>query len=118
MFWFRLARELGMSVARCQQEVSSAEFVEWMAYSGLELFGPEADDLRAGTLAAAIYNVNRNSKRRPKPFGVIDVFPWFGLASRPDTAKGDAPLLLPDPVEQTALMKAALFGKRRRKGKP
>jgi len=30
--WFFLAETLGIPVAECQERVSSAEFVEWMAY--------------------------------------------------------------------------------------
>lgn len=30
--WFRLARDLHMSVARAQQEIDSREFVEWAAF--------------------------------------------------------------------------------------
>ena len=29
--WFTLARDLGMSVARCMSEVSSLEFTYWQA---------------------------------------------------------------------------------------
>lgn len=32
MAWFFLAETLGIPVSECQERVSSAEFVEWMAY--------------------------------------------------------------------------------------
>lgn len=95
-----------MSVRRCMAEVSSAEFTMWMAYAQIERFGPDYDDLRAGVIAAAIYNVNRDSKKNPKPFGPKDVLPWMAAPEE------SAPILLDDPAEQTALLRAKLFGAR------
>jgi hypothetical protein len=34
--WFRLASHLGLSVQRCQQETTSAEFVDWVTYLDME----------------------------------------------------------------------------------
>lgn len=56
MFWFRLAGHLGMSVARCQQEVSSAEFAMWMAYYQVEPFGEERADWRAAIMPVMFAN--------------------------------------------------------------
>ncbi|MDR6447485.1 hypothetical protein J2794_003601 [Paraburkholderia terricola] len=97
-----------MSVARCQAEVSSAEFADWLAYHQIEPFGSQMDDLRAGAVAAAIYNVNRNTEKRPQPFGPSDVIPWLdGLSPKPEPE----PVLLGDPVAQTAMLRASIFGK-------
>lgn len=63
--WFRLAKELGMSVRRAQAEVSSAEFGEWVAYFSIEPFGERIADLRAGTIASVIANVNRAPNTPP-----------------------------------------------------
>jgi hypothetical protein len=98
-----------MSVARCQMEVSSAEFTEWMGYRQIEPFGTEMDDLRAGVLAAAVYNVNRDVKKRPEPFAAADVIPWLGGLSKEVEPE---PVLFADPVAQTNLLRAALFGAR------
>jgi len=38
--------------------------LEWLAYYQLEPFGEERDDLRAGSIAAAVYNVNMRSGAR------------------------------------------------------
>ncbi|TGP43471.1 hypothetical protein EN871_16825 [bacterium M00.F.Ca.ET.228.01.1.1] len=98
-----------MSVARCQAEVSSAEFADWLAYHQIEPFGEQMADLRAGAITAAIYNVNRDTKRRPEPFGPSDVIPWIdGLSTRLEPE----PVLLDDPVAQTAMLRASIFGKR------
>lgn len=44
--WFLLARTLGMSVRRCQEEVDSAEFTEWQALYDIDPWGEERADLR------------------------------------------------------------------------
>lgn len=47
MFWFILAAHLGMSVARCQQEVDAAEFNLWYDLYRREPFGELREDMRA-----------------------------------------------------------------------
>lgn len=96
-----------MSVRRCQREVDSAEFVEWMAYSGIDGLTAEMDDLRCGLTTAAIYNVNRDAKKAPKPFGPIDVVPWLSKALPEEVV----PILLDDVKAQSDMLRAALFGK-------
>jgi hypothetical protein len=93
-----------MPVAECQQRVSSLEFVEWLAFFDLEHIGPLFDEIRASAAACAVYNTTRDPKKRPDPYTAPDVFPWL----RPEPAK---PILLADPKEQTALLRAAIFGK-------
>lgn len=97
-----------MSVRRCQMEVDSAEFVEWMAFSGIEGFSDEMNYLRCGLATAAIYNVNRDVKKVRKPYGPIDVVPWL---SRAETEPASEPILLADAKAQSNLIRAALFGK-------
>lgn len=72
--WFRLAKELGMSVARAQMEISSAEFGEWVAFFSLEPFGDRIADLRTGVVASTVANVNRG-KDTPA-FKPLDFIPW------------------------------------------
>jgi hypothetical protein len=96
-----------MSVRRCQHEVDSAEFVEWMAFSGMEGLSDEMDDLRCGLATAAIYNVNRDTKKVRKPFGPVDVVPWLSKAPPEEVA----PILLDDAKAQSNMLRAALFGK-------
>jgi hypothetical protein len=90
--WFRLAKELGMSVRRCQQEISSAEFGEWIAFYSIEPFGDRYADLRAGVVASTVANVNRG-KDTP-PFSPLSLIPW---AQEP---KDDTP----PPAEAVAAM--------------
>ncbi|MBW0450842.1 phage tail assembly protein T [Paraburkholderia phenoliruptrix] len=97
-----------MSVARCQQEINSAELTEWLAYYQIEPFGTHMDDLRAGVVTAAVYNGIRDAKKRPEPFGPADVIPWLGGFS---PQREDELVLFDDPAAQTAMLRAALFGK-------
>lgn len=64
-----------MTVAELGARMSSAEFAEWMAYAALEPFGPQRDDVRAGTVAATLANIHRDRKARPSPFTSEDFFP-------------------------------------------
>jgi hypothetical protein len=91
-------------------EVSSAEFTEWLGYYQIEPFGARIDDLRAGVIAAATYNVHRDVKKFPKALGPVDVIGWLdGLGGqKPEEVD---PIVLDDPVAQTNLLRASLFGK-------
>lgn len=74
MFWFRLAKELHSTVAELQLRMSSAEFGEWKAYFSLEPFGTRIEDIRMGTVASVVANVNRG-KDTP-PYKPNDFIPW------------------------------------------
>jgi hypothetical protein len=56
-------------------EISSRDFAEWMAYSRLEPWGEERDDLRMGIVASTIANVNRSKNQ--KPYKPSDFIPDF-----------------------------------------
>lgn len=64
-----------MTVRQLLDEIDSSELTEWMAYAGLEPFGPEADDYRAGVMPALHANSNRRSDSQT-PFRPRDFFPW------------------------------------------
>ncbi|WP_144154450.1 hypothetical protein [Paraburkholderia sp. BCC1885] len=97
-----------MSVRRCQREVDSAEFVEWIAFSHIDGLTAEMDDLRCGLVTAATYNVHRDTKKARKPFGPVDVVPWL---NRTEPEEDASPVLLADKTAQSNLICAALFGK-------
>ncbi len=52
--------------------MSATELTQWMAYAAIEPFGERRADLRIAQLCALIANVNRDRKRRPKPFSIED----------------------------------------------
>jgi len=49
-----------------------AEFLEWIAYSRIEPFGEERADWRAASVVAMLANINRDAKKRRKPYPVSD----------------------------------------------
>ena len=46
-------------------EMTSAQFAEWMAYSRVEPWGENRDDLRIGILASMIANMFREKGKKP-----------------------------------------------------
>ena len=56
-------------------EISSRQFAEWMAYSRLEPWGEDRDDLRMGIVASVIANSNRGKGK--KPYKPQDFMPDF-----------------------------------------
>ena len=61
--WFRLALELGRTVAELQRSMSAAEFGEWLAFYSIEPFGQIRDELRTGRVCASLYAVNGDARR-------------------------------------------------------
>lgn len=51
------------------------QFAEWMAYSTLEPWGEERDDLRMGIVASTIANANRG--KNTKAYSPQDFMPKF-----------------------------------------
>lgn len=80
-----------------------------MAFYELEPWGSHFEDLRAGTIASMIGNVNRDAKRHPDPFGPLDFIPWNDQQSRAEQAE---PILLDDPEEQSRLIESMMFPRR------
>ena len=56
-------------------EIVQLQFAEWMAYSTLEPWGEERDDLRMGIVASTIANANRGKNQ--KPYKPQDFMPSF-----------------------------------------
>jgi hypothetical protein len=56
-------------------EITSTQFAEWMAYSKIEPWGQDRDDLRMGIIASTIANVNRG--KNGKPLNPQDFIPDF-----------------------------------------
>lgn len=54
--WFRLARMLGMSVARAKEEIDSEEFYWWKVYLSIEPFDRVEENMRHAILCT---NLNR-----------------------------------------------------------
>ncbi|WP_170845160.1 phage tail assembly protein T [Chitinasiproducens palmae] len=96
-----------MPVRRLLQEIDSQEFTHWLAFYNLEPWGSLLDDLRAGTIASMVGNVNRDAKRRPQPFGPLEFMPW---GDRSGQRSADEPLFTEDRRQQSGAILYALFG--------
>lgn len=71
-----LAGHLGRTVGELEETLSAREFVEWNAYFQIEPFGTHRDNIHAGIIASAIYNVNRGKHSpaiNPGDFIIRDV---------------------------------------------
>ena len=64
-----------MTVSELLSRVSSHELTEWQAYYGLEPFGEDRADLRAGIVASTVANVFRKSGT--SPYKAQDFMPRF-----------------------------------------
>ena len=67
--------------------MSSAEFAEWAAFARLEPFGPARADLRMANIMALLAEINRDRKKRGKPFSPAE----FMFEFDPDAQKKDDP---------------------------
>lgn len=67
-----------MPVGELLGRISSRELTEWMAFFSLEPWGTEVEDWRAGLIASTIANVNRDPKKRRKPYEPEDFMPHRG----------------------------------------
>jgi hypothetical protein len=64
--------------------------------------------MRHGTAAALLANINRNTEARPEPYRAADFISWGDLSQT--EADEEEPTLLEDPVAQSNLIRAAMFG--------
>ncbi len=72
-------------------EIDSRELTEWAAYFSLEPWGTEVDDWRAGMVASTIANVNRDPKKRRKPYEPKDFIPHrLALPAKEQSAEEQA----------------------------
>lgn len=95
-----------MTVGELGARMSAAELAQWVEFHEIEPFGSHYDDLRAGTVASAIYNVNRDTKKRSDPFDPLEFMPWNSLQQPDDTPPAPA-----DPEALSAKLDAVLFGR-------
>lgn len=59
-----------------------SEYQQWVQFHAIEPFGPYFDDLRYAQVAAAIYNMNRDTKAHPDPVNPSALVPWNALHRR------------------------------------
>lgn len=66
-------------------------------------------DQRHGVAVAALANINRNSEHQPRPYVAEDFIHWRDT-DEPEAEADTAPTLIDDPVAQSNLIRAAMFG--------
>lgn len=69
-----------MSVGELLERISSRELTEWIAYQQLEPMQAERSDrieLLLGQLLVLLANVNRDTKKRKRPYSLEDFMPWL-----------------------------------------
>jgi hypothetical protein len=86
-----------------QAEIDSAEFTEWQALYLLEPFGDEVADRRHGSEMAMRANAQRGPNT--EPYKAEDFMYGSTVQEEPELE------LLDDPVAQSDLIRAKLFGK-------
>lgn len=64
-----------MTVRALLARIDSQELTEWAAYFGLEPWGTEVEDWRAGLIASTIANANRDPKKRREAYQPQDFMP-------------------------------------------
>ncbi len=97
-----------MTRARLVREMSREELTEWIAFSQLEPFGTEFDEYRSALIASVIAEVNRNRKKRGKPYSPREFMQKWG---EPDAGKAASPEAMFDLVKQFTARLAAQQGK-------
>ncbi|KQQ89929.1 hypothetical protein [Massilia sp. Leaf139] len=85
-----------------QAEIDSAEFAEWQAFYLLEPFGGEVADRRHGSAMALQANAQRG--KDVEPYKLEDFMFGSVVQENPE------PELLDDPVAQSNLIRAKMFG--------
>lgn len=86
MFYFLLAKELGMTVRQLLSNIDSKELSEWAGYYSLEPFGSLRDsDVPAGIIASTIANCNRT--KNSKSFKPEDFMPF--VRNEPKVMSGE-----------------------------
>lgn len=107
-FRFRLALALHKSLGELER-MPQAEYLEWQEFAALEPFGAHYDDLRAGAIVSAVYNVNRDPKEHPNGFGPLEFMRWNSTHGEPEPPAAPAQPL--DPEALSRKLDAVLFGR-------
>lgn len=77
MALWRIATALGYPhPRRLLAGISSSELTELLAFHAVEPLGEERGDLRAAIVASTLANVNRDSRKRPRPYKPEEFMPF------------------------------------------
>ena len=74
-----LALRLGCTLEECMDRVSAPEFYWWRAFDKISPIGDRRMEIMLAQIAQVLAEVNRNKKKRSKPWQVDDFIPnWSG----------------------------------------
>ncbi len=59
------------------RRLTPQQFRYWQVYAELEPFDEIRADVRSAKIEAALYNINRDTKKHPKPFPLEDFLPDY-----------------------------------------
>jgi hypothetical protein len=68
-------------------EITWGQFEEWVTYAELSPFSAEREDYRVASVVQAIVNVNRDIKKKRKPYEIQDFVLYFGDSPKPEPKK-------------------------------
>lgn len=92
-------------------QMSIGQLQKWAAYYAIEPFGERRADLRAASVVASVYNVNRDTKKRRKPWPISDFVLRFDEEERRQADK-------PKDWKYLKMMGAAIAAPHKRKPMP
>lgn len=81
-----------------------ADYEQWKLYAQLEPFGSHYDDLRAGSVVAAVYNVNRDMDKHPGAFMPLEFTPWNDMQRK----LNEPAEVVDDPAQRSDRLRALL----------
>lgn len=73
------------------RSLSLRELRDWRAYADLEPFDETRADYRAASIVWAVVNMNRDTKKKPRPWPLKDFLLKFGEAMEQQQRKGKTP---------------------------
>ncbi len=57
--------------------MTAQQFLRWQAYEAIEPFSGKAADLRISSVVQALYNINRDTKKKSQPFTLLEIYAHF-----------------------------------------
>ena len=78
-----------MTVGEMMARMSAREVLEWRLFASHSQIGSLRGDMQAARVAQTVAEVNRDSKRRKKPYQLIDFMPDPWQTLRPKRTAAD-----------------------------
>jgi len=81
-----------MTVEEMLGRMSSREFVTWQVFNSISPIGSLRGDMQAARTAHTVAEVNRDTKKRARPYGLLDFMPdpWETLRPKRTAAQIEA----------------------------